>query len=504
VKRPLEGEPERLSEKNFSTQLQAAFFFREKLPNQMDTVPTTDSEKTPRSGSIIEMDSELIEDITELIESREEGMVLNVLADLHPADLAQILTHLNIDNAKQAFLWLPNELAGDTLTELDDEYRAKLVEETPEKRLTEILDELESDDAADVLADLPEEVIEKVLPTLEDAEEVQVLLAYDEESAGGLMATEFVAVPSHWTVAEATEEVRLSAETVEDIYVVFVIDSQKRLLGVVKLDQLLLSPASRAISDIMESDIHSVPTDLDQEEVALVMQRYDLISLPVVDTESKLVGRITIDDIVDVIREEAEEDIQRMSGVSGGEEPTASVIRIVSHRLPWLLAGLAGAGLAAGVIWSFHATLQEASVLAGFIPIIMATAGNAGIQSSAITVQGLASGDMWATDLMQRLGKELRVALLNATIAAVVLGVAILLLLPVLVDGVSSPARLAGTATAALLIVIVQATAFGTLIPLILNKMEIDPALATGPFITTSNDIIGILVFFSLAELFYL
>ena len=470
----------------------------------METVRTTGSETSPHLGPIIEMDAELIDDITALVESGEQGMVLNILADLHPADLAQVLTHLRIENAQQVFLWLPVEKAGDSLTELDDEYRAKLVEEIPEERLTEILDELDSDDAADVIADLPEEVVEKVLPTLEDSEDVQELLAYDEESAGGLMATEYVAVPSHWSVAQATEEVRRNAESVEDIYVVFVIDQDGRLLGVVKLNRLLLSPASHAISDIMESDVHSVKTDLDQEEVALIMQRYDLISLPVVDTASKLVGRITIDDIVDVIRDEAEEDIQRMSGVSGGEEPTDSVIRIVSHRLPWLLAGLAGAGLAAGVIWTFHATLQEASILAGFIPIIMATAGNAGIQSSAITVQRLASGDMWATDLARRLGKEMRVALLNATISAVVLGLAILLLAPVLLGGITDPLKLATTATAALLIVIVQATAFGTLIPLILNKFEIDPALATGPFITTSNDIIGIIVFFSLAELLYL
>ncbi len=470
----------------------------------METVRTTGSETSPHLGPIIEMDAELIDDITALIESGEQGMVLNILADLHPADLAQVLTHLRIENAQQVFLWLPVEKAGDSLTELDDEYRAKLVEEIPEERLTEILDELDSDDAADVIADLPEEVVEKVLPTLEDSEDVQELLAYDEESAGGLMATEYVAVPSHWSVAQATEEVRRNAESVEDIYVVFVIDQDGRLLGVVKLNRLLLSPASHAISDIMESDVHSVQTDLDQEEVALIMQRYDLISLPVVDAASKLVGRITIDDIVDVIRDEAEEDIQRMSGVSGGEEPTDSVIRIVSHRLPWLLAGLAGAGLAAGVIWTFHATLQEASILAGFIPIIMATAGNAGIQSSAITVQRLASGDLWATDLARRLGKEMRVALLNATISAVVLGLAILLLAPVLMGGITDPLKLATTATAALLIVIVQATALGTLIPLILNKFEIDPALATGPFITTSNDIIGIIVFFSLAELLYL
>ncbi len=470
----------------------------------METVPITGPEETPRSSPIIEMDAELIEDITALVESNQHGMVLNILTDLHPADLAQILTHLHIDDARQIFTWLSVEKAGETLAELDDDYRANLVEETPESRLAAMLDELESDDAADVIADLPEEVAEKILPALEDTEDVQELLSFEEDTAGGIMAAEYVAVPAHWTVAQATEEVRLIAETVEEIYVVFVVDDEGRLQGIVKLKRLLLSPASHVVTDIMEADVHSVLTDLDQEEVARVMERYDMVSLPVVDGAGRLVGRITIDDVVDVIREEAEEDIQRMSGVSGGEEPTDSVIRIVSHRLPWLLVGLAGAGLAAGVIWMFHATLEKAAVLAGFIPIIMATAGNAGIQSSAITVQGLASGDMWATDLRRRVMKEMRVAFLNASISALILGLAILLIAPSLMGGISNPLLLAITATVSLLLVIIQATTLGTLIPLVLHRAGIDPALATGPFITTSNDIIGIIVFFLLAELLYL
>lgn len=470
----------------------------------MEITPETFSEDRPRSTPIIEMDAELIEDISSLVESDLKGMVMNIVTDLHPADLAQVFTHLHIDHARTIFRWLSVEQSAETLTELDDEYRAKLLDETSDARLAAILDELDTDDAADVLADLPDEIARKVLPALEDAQEVQELLSYDEESAGGIMAAEFVAVNEDWTVAQATEEVRRNAETVEDIFVVFVIDGLGRLQGAVNLKRLLLSPASRKIGQIMETDVHAVPTDLDQEEVALVMQRYDMVSLPVLDGTGKLVGRITIDDVVDVIREEAEEDIRRMSGVSGTEEPTDSVLRIVSHRLPWLLAGLAGAGLAASVIWMFDATLQEASVLAGFIPIIMATAGNAGIQSSAITVQRLASGDMWATDLVRRVKKEAQVALLNAIIAAVVLGLVIFVLSPYIMGGIEKPGMLAATATAALLLVIIQATTLGTLIPLLLHKMDIDPALATGPFITTSNDIIGIVVFFLLAQMLYL
>jgi len=470
----------------------------------MEPTPATRPEDKPRPAGNIEMDVELVEDITSLVESGEQGMVMNIVADLHPADLSQLVTHIPIETARAIFHWLPVEKAGDVLAELDDEYRAKLVEETSEARLAAILDELDTDDAADVIADLPSEVARKVLPALEDSADVQELLTYDEESAGGIMAAEFVAVPLDWTVAQVTEEVRRNAEEVEDIYVVFVVDEAGCLKGVVNLKRLLLSGALRRIGDIMEADFHAVDTGLDQEEVARVMERYDLVSLPVVDADGRLVGRVTIDDIVDVIRDEAEEDFRRMSGVSTSEEPTDSVFRIVTHRLPWLLAGLAGASLAASVIWMFNATLQEASILAGFIPIIMATAGNAGIQSSAITVQGLASGDMWATDLKRRVTKELRVAIVNASVAALLLGLVIMVISPTIIGGISSPFRLALTATLALLLVIVQATTMGTLIPLVLNKVGIDPALATGPFITTSNDIIGILVFFLLARILYL
>ncbi len=474
------------------------------MTQRKDHLTTSVSDGSGRHGSIIEMDAELIEDISALIVEGQQGMVLNILADLHPSDLAQVVSHLQIGAARRLFRWLPVEQAGEMLADLDDDYRARLLEKTSEDRITAMLDELESDDAADVLADLPEGVVEKVLPTLEDAAEVLELLAYEEDSAGGIMAAEFIAVSHEWTVAEATEEVRRNAETIEEVFAVFVTDDMDRLIGVVSLKRLLLSRASALINEIMDVDVTSVRTDLDQEEVAILMERYDLVTLPVVDRDGCLVGRITIDDVVDVIREEAEEDIQKMSGVAGGEEATDSVFRIVRGRLPWLIVGLGGAGLAAAVIWSFDATLEAASVLAGFIPIIMATAGNAGIQSSAITVQQLASGDMWASDLAKRLGKEFRVAILNATISSVVLGLAILLLAPVLMEGLKDPLMLSATATAALLIVIVQATALGTLIPLLLNRMGIDPALATGPFITTSNDIIGISVFFLLAELLYL
>ncbi len=464
----------------------------------MEKPATVTVEEDPRG--LLEIDSELVNDIASLLESGEKGMIMNLVADLYPADLSRLLSHLSMDDAKRLFHWLPAEQAGLALAELDDSFRAELLEEARADRLTELLDHLETDDAADVLADLPPDVAFQVLPTLEDSEDVRELLGYDEESAGGIMATEFVAVPAGWTVAEATEEVRRNAETVEDLYAVFVLDDSGRLIGTVSLKHILLSPAHAKVEDVMDSDVISVAPEVDQEEVARIMQRYDLVTLPVVGPDGRMLGRITIDDVVDVIREEAEEDIQLMSGVSGREEHTDSVLRISRGRLPWLLAGMLGAGLSGMVIGRFENALQEAVVLASFIPIMMATAGNAGIQSSAIIVQGLASGDLWTSDAIGRLLKEISVGLMNGAVLGIVLA-AIVLLLPVRDPNLPQLAFAAGLS---MITVIILATLVGATVPLALHRLDIDPATAMGPFITTSNDILGLTIYFLLATHIYL
>lgn len=468
----------------------------------MEAFPNIPTEEKDRLVGPLELDAELVEDISTLIDADEQGMVLNILADLHPADLASITTHLSKEEAQKVLEWLPIEIAAELLAELEDDFRSDLLDSFSPERLTAMIDELDSDDAADVLANLPSEVAEQILPELEDHDDVKELLSYEEDTAGGLMAAEFISVGIEYTVADATEEVRLHADKVQDIFVLFVVDDNEQLVGTVNMKRLLLSPAKARIKDIMKTDVVSVKTDVDQEDVARIMERYDLVTLPVVDFEGCLVGRITIDDIVDVIREEAEEDIQRMSGVAGGEEHTDSVLQIVRGRLPWLLMGLFGAALAAVVILFFHESLAAASILASFIPIVMATAGNAGIQSSAIAVQGLASGDIWATDFKKRLAKEVSVAIVNGLSVAAILAGAILIYGQV--TGIRGPIELAYTASLALLFVIILATTVGATIPLLLDKLGIDPALATGPFITTSNDILGILIFFLLAEWLYL
>ena len=446
------------------------------------------------------IDDDLAERLEDLLESGDREEAVRIAAGLHPADLARLLNYLPTGERETLFGWLPSEQAGLALAELDEELRTRLLEETHPERLSEFLGYLETDDAADVLADLPEEVAARVLPLLDRSEEVRSLLHYDEESAGGIMGTEFVIVPETWTVAEATEEVRRNAETVEAVFAVFVSDAQGRVQGMVSLKNLLLTLADTPVSDIMDGDVITVPPEIDQEEVARIMQRYDLVSLPVVDARGEMLGRITIDDIVDVIRDEAEEDIQRMSGMSGSEEPSDSVFRVVRGRLPWLLIGMVGAGLSGLVIGQFENALQQAVILATFIPIVMAMAGNAGIQSSAIVVQGLASGELWASDVARRLGKELSVSLLNGLVLALILGAGVMAL-PI---GGASLELLALTASLSMLTVIVLATIIGATVPLLLHRMKIDPALATGPFITTSNDILGLGVFFLLATLIYL
>lgn len=449
-----------------------------------------------------ELDPAVITKIENLVRGGDKGAVVERLCALHPADIASLLSHLPLPEAKQALHWLPNDCAGEVVAELDDHFRAQLLHDDDPERISALLDAIESDDAADVLADLSAETAQEVLPKLEDAKEVRQLLSYDEETAGGIMAAEFFAVVRTWTVAQAVEAFRRDAQRIPDVHTVFVIDDSGVLEGTVSLRALLLSDPDTLIGDLMGTDVVSVHTDEDQEEAARIMDRYDLLALPVVDTDGRLVGRITIDDAMDVLREEAEEDIQRMGGLSGDEEPTDSIRQMVKGRLPWLLGGLVGAGLAALVVGSFEQALQQAVILAGFIPIVMAMAGNVGIQSSAVAVQGLASGDVIGGDVLRRLGKEMTVALINGLATAAAIAIFVLLLS--LVVTIADPGRLALTAGLSLLTVILMAAVIGATVPLLLHRFGIDPALATGPFITTSNDILGVLIFFLLASWLYL
>ena len=458
-----------------------------------------------------ELDEAIAQEVELRLEENDFAAALDLLQQLHPADIARLVTELGRDHAASLTLALPTITGANVLAELDEAFCADLLSEVPTERITALLNELESDDAADVLSNLDETVRQRVLRLLEDRESVKGLLEYGEETAGGIMAAEVVSALASWTVAEATEEIRRNAENTQDLYVVFVIDEKKKLKGFVTIRRLLLSPSDAVIGDVMRTDIRYVTAEVDQEEVVRIMERYDLVSLAVVDDEQHLIGRVTIDDAVDVIREEAEEDYLRLSGITGDEDQTDTVFSITRGRLPWLLLGMIGAVFAGSVIGVYEENIRRASVLAAFIPVVMAMAGNAGIQSSAIIVQGLASGEVWSANMLRRMGKEVYVAIANGLALAAVMIVAVLVVFgwmasmwPSVVIQAPDPWRLAVTAGLSLFVVVILAAVIGATIPLMLDRIGVDPALATGPFITTSNDIIGLLVFFMLAAVLYL
>jgi magnesium transporter len=473
----------------------------ELIPDSTAAEATQDAER----GQPQIVDETLVDDVEVLVEAGERGMVLNLVAELHPADLGDLLSHLSRESAQAMLRWLPQEQAGQVLPELESARRAELLEGVSPREIADLVDHLESDDAADVLADVEDHVAEAVLPHLEDAEEVEALMAYGEETAGGLMGTELVAVDASATIAGATEAVRHAVEDgLEDLYVVFVVDSEGRLVGVLPLRRLLLSPPNATVGEVADREPVFVEADLDQEEVARVMERYDLVALPVVSSDRRLLGQIWIDDVVDVIREEAEEDIQRAAGLTGDEELSSSVLAISRGRLPWLAVGMAGAVLSGLVIRTFEGQLERAIVLATFIPLVTATGGNAAIQSAAIVVQGLTSGDLWAGEGLRRLGKELSVALLNGAVLGLALAGIVALMQAVGVVDDAEPVRLALTVGLTLLTVIVVATTNGALVPFVLQRAGVDPATSMGPFVTTLNDILGLTIYFVIAMVVYL
>jgi len=452
----------------------------------------------PRRGGSLELDESMVEDIVMLLDEGQRGMVINLVADLHPADVALLMRRLPSREAKQLFRWLPPSLAGDTLAEMDDVMRDALVEAVPEPVLTDLLDALDTDDAVDILGQLPDEVALDVLSALDDAEDLTELMEYGPETAGGLMAREYVSVPPEATLAQATEVVRHYADEIEEVYTAYVVDEDGLLLGVVSLKQLLLSAATVPVRDVMETDFVTVSVEVDQEEVGQIVQRYDLVSVPVVDDKGRMLGRITIDDVVDVIRDEAEEDLQLMSGLPGAEETADTISQVSRGRLPWLVVGLVGSGLSGTVIGAFEATLEQAVVLATFIPIVTAMGGNAAVQSAAIAVQGLSTGEIWLSDAFARIGKEVAVALLNGLV------IATLLCVPVALLGMGNAGMLVLTLALTMLCVFLVATTNGALIPFVLTRLGIDPASAMGPFVTTLNDILGLMIYFFIATALYL
>jgi magnesium transporter len=417
---------------------------------------------------------------------------------LHYADIAEILDMLSNEEGKYIYFQLDEDVQADVLMELEEEVRDRFLASLSTKEIADQLENLDSDDAADILGELSDEQIQEVISQMEDdeaAEDIVDLLNYDEDTAGGLMQKEFIQAKLDWPVDRCLVELRRQAEDVEKVYTIYVVDDINKLVGVLSLKRLLFANPKTKIIDLYQGkNIISVKTNDSSEDVAKVMEKYDLVSVPVVDLQNKLVGRITLDDVVDVIKEEADKDFQLASGISERIDGNFSIWRNTRARIPWLIIAMLGGTLGAQVISRFEVGITEIPALAFFIPLITAMGGNVGVQSSAIVVQSIAKGNDQFAGILSKMYKEFLVALING------------LLLSAMIFGIASyfeNSTLGFVVSISLFTVIIFAATFGTLIPLVLNRYNIDPALATGPFVTTLNDIVGLFIYFTVGMLLY-
>ena len=438
---------------------------------------------------------ELISKILDFINSSDDNSILETFSDYHHADIAEIIEELNSEEATYIIKLLDSEKTSDVLMELDDDYREKILKNLSIKEIAEEVEELDSDDATDIISELPEEKQKKVISKIIDAEhkaDIKELLKYDEDSAGGLMAKELIKVNENWTVTRCVKEMRSQASEVTRVHSVYVVDNDDILLGRLSLKDLLVANPKTKIRSIYKKNVDHVYDTDSAESVASTMQKYDLGAIPVVNKKKKLLGRITIDDIVDLIKEEAEEDYQLAAGILQDVDVDDTIFELTKARLPWLIVGLIGGIGAAFVMVGFDEILIQNEILFYFTPLIAAMAGNVGVQSSAIIVQGLANDDIRGS-INNRLFKETLLSILNGVILAILLFLFIYFW--------KGDTNIALALSVALVAVVIVAGIIGTFIPLFLNKRGIDPAIATGPFITTSNDIFGILIYFMVAKL---
>ncbi len=430
-----------------------------------------------------------------MIAENKNGDLRAMMKEFHYADIAEIADELKVDEATYLIKLLESEKTSDILAEMDEDIREAVLNNLSIKEIAGELEELDTDDAADIVNELPKEIVQEVISEIEDkehAKDIVDLLRYDEDSAGGLMAKELVKVNENWNVLTCVKEMRAQAENVTRVHSIYVVDDEEKLKGRLSLKDLLTTSTKTHIKDVYIPKVDSVNVNEKSEEVAKIMSKYDLEAIPVVDEIGRLVGRITIDDIVDVIKEEADKDYQLAAGISQDVEADDSIWELTRARLPWLILGLFGGLGAALIMGSFETIVNKAPEILFFTPLIAAMAGNVGVQSSAIIVQGLANDDLKGS-ISNRLIKEMFLALLNGLILA------ILLLGFTYIWKGDFPTALA--ISVSLVAVIIVAGIIGTFIPLFLDKRGIDPAIATGPFITTSNDIFGILIYFWIAKL---
>ena len=442
-----------------------------------------------------QLTTDFVDNIEQLIAKKDGHALRELLSDFHFADVAELLEELSSDEATYLIKLLESDITSEALMELDEDVREKILDRLSPKEIAAELEEMDTDDAVDVMAELDENIQKEVIEEIADtdhAADIVELLKYDDNTAGALMAKELVQVKETWTVAGCVREMRRQAENVTRVHSIYVTNKEGKLTGRLSLKDLLTASEKTKISEVFIPKVDYVTVHTENEEVARIMQKYDLEAIPVVDEEGVLVGRITIDDIVDFIKEEAERDYQMAAGISEDVEADDSILQLTRARLPWLFLGLMGGIGAATIMGGFEDILKNYALLFFYTPLIAAMAGNVGVQSSAIIVQGLANDDIKGS-VGNRLLKEMFLAMLNGFILAVVL------------FGFTSAwygdFRAAAAISISLFAVIIVAGIIGTFIPLFLDKRGIDPAIATGPFITTSNDIFGILIYFWIAKL---
>ena len=443
----------------------------------------------------MEIDEEYIDKVKSLIEQKDAENVKTLLTDLHPADIAELCNDLGLEEARFVYRLLDNEPAADVLVEMDEDIRKEFLELLPSETIAKrFVDYMDTDDAVDLMRELDEDKQEEVLSHIEDIEQAGDLLKYDEDTAGGLMGTEMVTVNENWSMPECLKEMRLQAEKLDEIYYVYVIDDEDRLQGVFPLKKMITSPSVSKVKHVMRKDPISVHVDTPIDEVVQIIEKYDLVAAPVVDSIGRLVGQITVDDVMDEVREQSERDYQLASGLSQDVETDDNVMRQTSARLPWLLIGMLGGIGNSMILGNFDTTFAAHPEMALYIPLIGGTGGNVGTQSSAIIVQGLANSSLDAKDTFKQVAKEAVVAVINATIIS-------------LLVYIYNFIRFGATATVtysvsiSLFAVVMFASIFGTLVPMTLEKLKVDPAIATGPFISITNDIIGMMLYMGITVL---
>ena len=436
---------------------------------------------------------EYLEHIREVIHTQNIEIARKELEGLHPADIAELYQNLNIKEAEFLYELLDEDTAADVLMELDEDDRRKLLRDMPAEEIASHIDHLDTDDAVDIIQELDEEDREEILSHIDDVEQagdIIDLLKYDEDTAGGIMGKEMIVVNQEWSMPECIKQMRMQAEEIDELYNIYVVDGDNRLKGIFPLKTMITHPSVSKIKHVMEVDPVSVKDDAPIEDVARDFEKYDLVAMPVVDSIGRLVGRITVDDVMDQVRESSERDYQLASGLSADVESDDSMFTQIKARMPWLLIGVFG-GLAASWLLGLFENFNP--ILALFIPLICGTGGNVGIQSSAIIVQGLANGSLELKDSGKQIMKEMGVGLFNALIISLVVFAYAVIFHS---TSISVPISVALSVFS----VVIFASIFGTFVPLTLERFNIDPALATGPFITITNDIVGVVIYMAISS----